>query len=293
MKEANEGIYEYGVKSTECVDFDKEGMTVIDGLIYAETEDGVLRMDVIYDGQAGEKKPAIVWVHGGAWFLPGVTRKSRPEKRFLELAKKGYLLASIDYRYAQIRPFPCQLEDCKCAVRFLRANAEMLGIDPERIGFWGESCGGQAAGLMSITEGQQPYEDKGGYAGVSSEIKAAVAWYGALDYKAFHEDRKAESPDYMDAYEVIYGGTEGETKEVFEWTNPINHIEKKHCPILSMSSDADPSIPYQANIEFCERAGDYGNIAKNIVIHGQGHGYLTGEDVDKAVYEFFDEYLKA
>ena len=153
MQDANNDYYNEDIVSAERVNFNREGVTVIDGEIYSVTEDGILRMDCFYDQQIKEKKPAIIWIHGGGFTEEDISRKCRPERRFLHLVKEGYFLASIDYRLAQVRPFPAQMEECKCAVRYLRKNADKFGIDPERIGIWGESCGGQIAGLMSVSEG--------------------------------------------------------------------------------------------------------------------------------------------
>ena len=292
MKDANEGFFQRGFVNQNPVDFDLEGVTVIDGLIYTETEDGILRMDCFYDGQIKEKKPAIIWAHGGGFIETHMSRKNRPEDRFLYLVKHGYFIASIDYRLAQVRTFPCQMEECKCAVRYLRANADKFGIDPDHIAFWGESCGGQLAGLMSVSEGIPDFEDKGGFPGVSSEIQAAVAWYGALDYQAFHDIRAAVDPEYLKAFEVIYGGTQEEKRDVIVKGNPMTYIEKKHCPFLSMCSNGDDRVPYTVNTEFCDRAKDYGNFAEYVIVPDQGHGYFEGEEYDRKMYEFFDRFLK-
>ena len=206
--------------------------------------------------------------------------------------KEGYFLASIDYRLAQVRPFPAQMEECKCAVRYLRKNADKFGIDPERIGIWGESCGGQIAGLMSVSEGIPDFEDKGGCEGVSSEIQAAVSWYGALDALEFHNIRMAVDPDYPPRFAVIYGGSPEKMKDVLNKTNPMTYINKKHCPLLAMSSDTDDRISYTVNIEFCEQAEKYGNFAKYVVVKNQGHGYFEGEEYDQTLYDFFAEHLK-
>lgn len=293
MKEANENVFIPGYVNEEAVDFAANGITVIDGVVYADTEDGVLKMDCFYDEAIEGPKPAIIWAHGGAFIEPHVSRKNRPEDKFLYLAKHGYFVVSIDYRFAQVRPFPCQVEDCKCAVRFLRANAAQYGIDPDHIAFWGESCGGQLAGLMAVSEGIPAFEDKGGYAGVSSEIQAAVSWYGALNYQAFHDIRAVEDPKYLSAFEVIYGGKPEEKKDAIVQGNPMTYLEKKHCPFLAMCSTGDVRVPYTVNTEFCERAKDYGNYAEYIIVKDQGHGYIKGEEYDNALYGFFDRFLKS
>lgn len=292
MQDANNDYYNEDIVSAERVNFNREGVTVIDGEIYSVTEDGILRMDCFYDQQIKEKKPAIIWIHGGGFTEEGISRKCRPERRFLHLVKEGYFLASIDYRLAQVRPFPAQMEECKCAVRYLRKNADKFGIDSERIGIWGESCGGQIAGLMSVSEGIPDFEDKGGCEGVSSEIQAAVSWYGALDALEFHNIRMAVDPDYPPRFAVIYGGSPEKMKDVLNKTNPMTYINKKHCPLLAMSSDTDDRISYTVNIEFCEQAEKYGNFAKYVIVKNQGHGYFEGEEYDQTLYDFFAEHLK-
>ena len=292
MQDANNDYYNEDIVSAERVNFNREGVTVIDGEIYSVTEDGILRMDCFYDQQIKEKKPAIIWIHGGGFTEEDISRKCRPERRFLHLVKEGYFLASIDYRLAQVRPFPAQMEECKCAVRYLRKNADKFGIDPERIGIWGESCGGQIAGLMSVSEGIPDFEDKGGCEGVSSESQAAVSWYGALDALEFHNIRMAVDPDYPPRFAVIYGGSPEKMKDVLNKTNPMTYINKKHCPLLAMSSDTDDRISYTVNIEFCEQAEKYGNFAKYVVVKNQGHGYFEGEEYDQTLYDFFAEHLK-
>lgn len=292
MQDANSKFYVEKIECSEKADFDRECVTVIDGAIYTETPDGILRMDCFFDEQITEKKPAIIWIHGGGFTEEHISRKCRPEKRFLHLVKEGYFLASIDYRLAQVRPFPAQMEECKCAVRYLRKHADRFGIDPDRIGVWGESCGGQVAGLMSVTEGIADFEDKGGYEGISSSIQAAASWYGALDVMEFHNIRMAVDKEYPERFAVIYGGTPEEKMDMLVKANPLTYIEKPHCPVLAMCSDADDRVSYTANTQFCERAKDYGNIAEFCMVSGQGHGYFQGEEYDQILYDFFDRYLK-
>ena len=75
----------------------------------------------------------------------------RPNQVFDALLDAGLAVATIDYRHALEAPFPAQLHDAKAAVRYLRAHADELGIDTERIGVWGESAGGHLAALVGLT----------------------------------------------------------------------------------------------------------------------------------------------
>ncbi|MEN6334882.1 MAG: alpha/beta hydrolase, partial [Phycisphaerales bacterium] len=107
------------------------------------------------------KRPLIVWVHGGAW-LEG-NKNGCPAVRF---TADGYAVASINYRLSQHAIFPAQIQDCKAAIRWLRANADKHGIDPNRIGVWGASAGGHLVALLG-TAGDVNDFDVGPNAGVS------------------------------------------------------------------------------------------------------------------------------
>ena len=294
LKEANRDFTPEEIMLPERIDLVKEGITVMDGLVYARTEDGVLRMDLLTDEEFPGPKPVILWIHGGGFTEEHVTRKSRPEKRFLRLLRRGYMIAAIDYRLSQVRPFPSQIMDCKCAVRFLRANADRFGIDPERIGAWGESCGGQLAGLMSVNEGIPAFEDRGGYEGVKSSIRAAVSWYGALDVMEFHEARMAVDDVYPGRFEVMYGGKPDDPRilELLRSANPLEYAGLDTCPLLAMCSDGDTRVPYTVNFAFCEKVTARGGTAEFVRVPGQGHGYFEGEEFDETVFSFFDRYLK-
>ena len=263
----------------ETVDLSKEGITVLDGVIYSKTQDGVLRMDCLWDEAVeSEKRPAIVWIHGGGFTEERLTRKSRPEKRFLSLLRRGYLIASIDYRISH--------------VRYLRANAEKLGVDPEKIGVWGESCGGQLAGLMAVSGGIEGFENVGGWEEVSSDIAAAVSWYGALDVMAFHRERMEVDDVYPKRFEIMYGGKPDAMDEMLLKASPLSYADRKIAPLLAMCSDGDNRISYTVNLEFCERSRKAGNFAEFVKVPNQEHGYFNGEEFDNLIFDFFDRYLK-
>ena len=125
--------------------------------------------------------PVILWVHGGGWFSRDLTRVYRPEKTMAALAQQGFFCASIDYRLSDEALFPAHIQDCKCAVRYLRAHAAELGIDPDHIAAWGESAGAHLVLLMACTDGVEEFEGDGGWSNQSSAIQAAISWYAPCD----------------------------------------------------------------------------------------------------------------
>ena len=114
-------------------------MRVWRDLVYTELADRELHLDLYCpkDGEEGAPlKPVIIWIHGGAW-----REGSKENPRGLRFVKRGYGLASINYRLSREAKFPAQLQDCKDAVRWLQAHAEGYGLDPARIAVWGGSAG--------------------------------------------------------------------------------------------------------------------------------------------------------
>ena len=99
----------------------------------------------------------------------------------MPFATKGYAVASINYRLSQHAVFPAQIEDCKAAIRWLRANAAKYGLDPDHIGVWGASAGGHLVAMLGTTGGVKEFEGTGGNLDQSSRVQCVVDWFGPSD----------------------------------------------------------------------------------------------------------------
>lgn len=135
-----------------------------------------LKLDVIYPEHT-EKRPCIVWICGGAWLQMSV---SAHLAYLCDLAREGFVVASVQYRTSNEAVFPAQLEDVKAAIRYLKAHSERYGIDPERFGVMGESAGGHLTVMTALTGGHKEF-DKGDYLEYSSAVQAACPWYLPAD----------------------------------------------------------------------------------------------------------------
>ena len=100
----------------------------------------------------------------------------------MSLATKGYAVASVNYRLSQHAVFPAQIEDCKAAIRWLRANAAKYHIDADHIGVWGGSAGGHLVALLGTTGGVKDLEGNGGHLDQSSRVQCVVDWFGPTDF---------------------------------------------------------------------------------------------------------------
>lgn len=126
------------------------GVRALRALPFAEVpvKDGTLtlHLDLYLPENAPGPLPVVVWIHGGAW-----AEGTRHRLWIPWLPQHGYALASIDYRLSAQAPFPAQLQDCKAAVRWLRAHAAEYGLDPARFAAAGDSAGGHLAAMLGTT----------------------------------------------------------------------------------------------------------------------------------------------
>lgn len=236
---------------------------------------------------ANAKRPLIVWVHGGAW-LEG-NKDGCPAVRF---TSDGYAVASINYRLSQHAIFPAQIQDCKAAIRWLRANADKHGIDPNRIGVWGASAGGHLVALLG-TAGDVNAFDVGPNAGVSSRVQAVCDFFGPTDFTKMSDFPGVENHDAPDSPESkLVGGPIQENKDKVRRANPITYVTKDDPPFLIVHGDADPIVPYNQSVLLRDALDRAGVKVTLYTVQGGGHGGFKDPQVDVLVTEFFNKQLK-
>jgi acetyl esterase/lipase len=186
-----------------------------------------LLADIFYPTKAVRKKfPAVVMVFGGGW-RSGDKSQNVPIAQ--QLALKGYVAMTIEYRLSLEAPYPAAVEDVKAAIRWMRANAEQYHIDKDKIATLGMSAGAQLATLVGTTNEIGKFEGNGGNPAFSSAVQAIVNIDGIL---AFHHP---ESEEGKVAAEFL-GGTYQEKPDVWEEASPLNHTDKNTPPILFINS---------------------------------------------------------
>ncbi len=150
--------------------------------------------DVTVNASEQGRRPLVVFIHGGAWMIGdkawvrGGTHMQL--EQFLHLLlRNGYAVASQNYRLVPEGVFPAPIHDVKAAVRYLRAHANELGINPERIAVVGESAGAHLAQLLAVSAGEPSLEGDLGNAAFSSRVKAVVSYYGIADLRRLAGER--------------------------------------------------------------------------------------------------------
>jgi acetyl esterase/lipase len=228
--------------------------------------------------------PVLVWIHGGGW--QGGSKDSGIAK-LAPYAERGYFCASVEYRLSQEAVFPAQIEDCKCAIRFLRAKAKGYSIDPERIGVWGSSAGGHLVALLGTSDYVKELEGKGGWADQSSRVAAVCDFCGPTDFfKIVIKSDKAKSPVVK-----LFGGAPSDKAALAKIASPLTHITKNAPPFLIVHGDMDATVPIEQAELLNDALKKAGGRVTFHVAKGQGHG-LGGPEVDRAVRDFFDRELR-
>ena len=241
--------------------------------------------------------PAVIFIHGGAW--RGGDKNHAPT-RFL--AERGYFVASINYRLSGEAPFPAAVEDCKCAVRWLRSNAAKYNVDPDGIGVWGASAGGHLAEFLGTTTDDPRYEGTGGWTNASSRVNAVVSFFGPSDFtKGIGKFRNADGS--RGNYEVVkfLGGLPADKPDVYRDASPLTHVDKMSAPMLLVHGDQDPVVPLEQSTRMANALREAGVNVKFIVVTNGVHGFLLNQvmpisprraEIQKAVVEWFDTHLR-
>ncbi|MCU1797009.1 alpha/beta hydrolase [Pectobacterium polaris] len=246
--------------------------------------------------------PAVVFITGGGFID---APKSKYIGQRVDIARAGYVVASINYRVVPTVTFPGIVEDAKTAVRFLRANADKFGIDPNKIAVMGESAGGYLAAMVATTNGVGEF-DKGDYLNQRSDVQAAIDLYGLSDLTSvgadFSDERKEahKSPAIPEAMLVNGipwhgGGSILNDLDKAKKANPITYISKKTPPFLLMHGDADNVVsPSQTRI-LHEALVAHGINSTRYVVQGADHAGLLWyqPEIMKTIIAFLDRNLKS
>ncbi|MFT5130176.1 MAG: arylsulfatase A [Rhodothermales bacterium] len=200
---------------------------------YARYGDRTLEMDIYRPKAAWGELPAIVCIHGGGW---GKGSRVNHAKVAQALAARGFVTATISYRLSGEAPFPAQIQDCKAAVRFLRANAGEYGINPDKIGAIGQSAGGHLVALLATSGGVKELEGEGGSADFSSVIQAAVPMGAQTD---FMSARNREISKTKTIWQQFLRGSQEEQPAAYRRASPLTHLEKSDPPCWFITGESD------------------------------------------------------
>ncbi len=243
--------------------------------------------------------PMVVFIHGGAFKMGD---KSMDASNAAVLVSKGYGAACINYRLSGEARFPAQIQDCKAAVRFLRANATKYKVDTEKIASWGASAGGNLSALLGTSGGIAELEGDGlGNSSYSSKVIASVDWFGPINFSTMDEEaaalgftlatNSASSPESL-----LMGAAITTIPQQVQKANPTTYITQDDAAFFIQAGDADRNIPFTQSRNFYEDLVPVlgsSNVSYELIA-GAGHGgsqFTSGSNMDKAI-AFLASHLK-
>jgi acetyl esterase/lipase len=154
------------------------------------------------------------------------------------LAAKGFVTATISYRLSGEAKFPAATQDCKAAVRFLRANAAKFGINAKAIGVTGLSAGGHLAALLTTSGGVKELEGEGGHAEHSSAVQVGIAMGAQSDLESVRIGELSGKPDDP-FYRTFLGDSQAAIPQTYALASPRHHLDKSDPPLLFLAGELD------------------------------------------------------
>lgn len=244
-----------------------------------------------------EPMPAVLFIHGGGW-AGGTHLIYAPW-----LVEKGYFTASIEYRLSGEAPWPAQIEDCKLAVRWLRANAAKFHVNPDRIGVMGHSAGGHLVACLGTLGDVKELDGRGGYEGVSSRVQAVVDQCGPADFTPEAGPAVGANRGDHPGLVKLFGGTFAEKEKLYRQASPALHASETAAPFLIVHGENDKLVPIAQSERLEAALKKTGASVEFLRIKNAGHGLRAEKPTDPpadpdpkalqaAMVAFFDKHLR-
>lgn len=210
-------------------------------IVYGTGDRKPLLMDIYEPAGNGGMAPAILYIHGGSW-MRGEKSGDLDMIDIRPLVEQGYVVAALNYRLSPAYLFPAQLEDVKCAVRYLRSHAAQWRIDPDRIGAAGGSAGGHLAAMLGLTRPSDGFEGTGGHADASSAVQAVCDMYGPSDLAADYNSVSR-------VVEVIVLRRRDRHAPELAVASPVTYVHPGAPPFLLLQGTKDDVVvPHQSEL---------------------------------------------
>ena len=251
------------------------GVTGHPDLVYASVNGfRPITLDLYTPPKAKGPQPLVIYIHGGGW-MNGTARNAAAYANFpavlADLAARGYVVASLNYRLGGEAKFPAATEDVDAAIRWLKGHAGEYGIDKSRVAIWGGSAGGQLAALAATDC------SSGDGKGESDCVQAAAIWYGLFDIAP------TGAPAYF--------GADGPK------ASAVTFLDAKDPPFLLIHGTADRTVPVTQSRAMIARLKAVGVKAEFIELPGIDHSWIGKTPAEttaahvkalQATFDFFD-----
>ncbi len=268
---------------------DFPNVNVVRDVTYKHVDGRDLKLDIYSPKSITDPLPVVLWMHGHRW-----SRGSKEQHPPFNLMSHGYIVVSIDYRLSGDAPFPAAIEDCKAAVRWIRANATTYHFDPDHIGAWGHSAGGHLAALLGTSGGVAELEGAGDNSIYSSRVQAVCDMSAPSDLLQFYEAISSSNDDSgqraKSSIEQFLGGPVEQNRAKAIAASPVTYVSKDDAAFLIIHGENDSSIPVSQAEEFYNKLKAAG-VDATLEIPKRGHG-VGAPQYASEITAFFAKHLK-
>lgn len=265
---------------------------------YIPNGDEAQRLDLyLPERPAGKPLPLIVHIHGGGW-MGG----SKFPCAVANMASRGYVVASIEYRFSQKAIFPAQIQDCQAAVRWLRANSKQYGLDPERVGVVGGSAGGHLSALVGLAGGKKAFPMIGGNEEQSDRVQCVCDIFGPANFATViqqaADDKNVKNifpfNKKGDPYSALIGTSLDADKAKTAAVSPVTYVSEDNPPMLILHGTYDALVPYAQSVELSAALRAKGVPVWLQTLPGSGHGGggFGKPQIIALMMNFFDKHLQ-
>lgn len=267
-----------------------------DDIVYSNAGGKSLTLRVIFpwrnDNNRDRRYPLILFIQGSSWTHPNINSEL-PQLAWY--ARYGYVVATVTHRSCLDGfPFPAYLEDVKCALRYLRKNAEEFAIDTERVIAYGTSSGGNTALLLGMTGDDARYKTDE-YADMSDSVSAVVECFGPTDMFDLHEYFIANGGD-LEFIKSLLGSDANDpaARSNAHDMSPllIARSGVTYPPMLLLHGDADRIVPYESQgVRMAERLSGLDCDVSFVRVEGADHeGDFWSDELHDIVLDFINAH---
>lgn len=261
------------------------------------------KLDIYLPDEGEGPFPVILNIHGGGWI--GGDKSYKQVLSMLEGLRHGYAVVAINYRLSGEAIWPAQINDCKAAVRWVRANADEYKLNPGKIVAWGGSAGGHLSAMVGTSGDVKELEDLSqGNPEQSSRIQAVVDWFGPTDFLRMDEHLKTSGVSKPMAHSTpespeskLIGKNLEDAPELVKEANPVTYISSDDPPFLIQHGMEDNLVPYQGSVLLARKLGDvlgYDKVSLELFAatrHG-GPAFRSEENLER-IFRFLDKHLRS
>ena len=236
--------------------------------------------------------PVVIWIHGGAWMSNDkYADMSYMQNTIRDLINNGYAIASIDYRWSTMAPFPAQIQDCNAAIEYIYQNAAQYNIDDSRIALMGFSAGGHLANLIGLSnnDGVRDFYPNGKKP--DFKISLVLDFYGPCDFMTL---KGHDNPEPKNPINLLLGGTVADKAKLAKEASPVTWISRRDPPFLIIQGEKDESVNPDQATELSAKLKQNGIPNEVIIVPGAPH-YGTMFDagnIRKEILTYLDKYLQ-